>query len=216
MPMTSPSPSLVDRAVDLLRAGELIILPTDTVYGIAADVRVDDAVTAIYRAKQRDPSQPLQLLFGRDPALLEQYAAPTPAALRLVEALGPGAWTIIVPARPGWSSPALSGGATVGFRIVPVDLVLDIVDALGAPLAATSANVHGGPSPITAAEASRQVGAFCTMTIDGGPTAQGIDSTVIDLSGDQPVILREGAIAAQDLARILGLATIPVRRSVRS
>ncbi|GIW17724.1 MAG: threonylcarbamoyl-AMP synthase [Tepidiforma sp.] len=216
MPMTSPSPSLVDRAVDLLRAGELIILPTDTVYGIAADVRVDDAVTAIYRAKQRDPSQPLQLLFGRDPALLEQYAAPTPAALRLVEALGPGAWTIIVPARPGWSSPALSGGAMVGFRIVPVDIVLDIVDALGAPLAATSANVHGGPSPVTAEEASRQVGAFCAMTIDGGPAAQGIDSTVIDLSGAEPVILREGAIAAQDLARILGLATIPVRRSVRS
>ncbi len=214
--MTSPSPSLVDRAVHCLRSGELVILPTDTVYGIAADVRLDEAVTAIYRAKQRDPSQPLQLLFGRDPALLLQYADPTPAALRLVDALGPGAWTIIVPARTGWSSPALSGGTTVGFRIVPVDIVLDIVDALGAPLAATSANVHGGPSPVTAGEAARQVGPFCAMTIDGGPTARGLDSTVIDLSGDEPVILREGAIAAPDLARILGLATIPVRRSVRS
>jgi L-threonylcarbamoyladenylate synthase len=214
--MTQPSPTLVDRAVELLRAGELVILPTDTVYGIAADVRCDEAVRAIYRAKQRDPSQPLQLLFGRDPALLEAYAAVTPAARRLVEALGPGPWTIIVPCRAGWTSPALAGGSTVGFRVVPVDLVLDIVDALGAPLAATSANVSGGPSPVTAEEAARQVGAFCSLSIDGGPTAEGLDSTVIDLSGDDPVILREGAITADRLARILGLATIEVRRSVRS
>jgi L-threonylcarbamoyladenylate synthase len=214
--MNHPSFSLVDRAVELLSAGELVILPTDTVYGIAADVRRDEAVEAIYRAKHRDPSQPLQLLFGRDAALLEQYASLTPAARRLVEALGPGAWTIIVPCRPGWTSPALAGGSTVGFRVVPVDIVLDIVDALGAPLAATSANVHGGPSPVTADEAARQVGAFCAMTIDAGPTAQGIDSTVIDLSGDEPIVLREGAIAAADLARILGVAAIPVRRSVRS
>ncbi|GIW13092.1 MAG: threonylcarbamoyl-AMP synthase [Tepidiforma sp.] len=214
--MNAPSPSLVDRAVECLRAGELIILPTDTVYGIAADVRSDDAVTAIYRAKRRDPSQPLQLLFGRDVSLLDRYAVLTPAARSLVEALGPGAWTIIVPCRPGWTSPALSGGSTVGFRIVPVDIVLDIVDALGAPLAATSANVHGAPSPVTAEEASRQLGAYCSMTIDAGPTAQGIDSTVIDLSGDEPVILREGAIVAEDLARILGVPAITVRRSVRS
>lgn len=216
MPVNQPRPSLVDRAVEALRAGELVILPTDTVYGIAADVRCDDAVEAIYRAKQRDPSQPLQLLFGRDTSLLERYAQLTPAALRLVEVLGPGAWTIVVPCRPGWSSPALSGGTTVGFRIVPVDIVLDIVDALGAPLAATSANVHGGPSPVTADEAARQLGPFCAMTIDAGPTAQGIDSTVIDLSTDEPVLLREGAIAAADLARILGLPAIPVRRSLRT
>lgn len=213
--MTDPSLSLVDRAVDLLLRGELVILPTDTVYGIAADVRIDDAVEAIFRAKQRERTQPLQLLFGRDAALLERYAVLTPMARRLVDALGPGPWTIIVPARHGFASPALGGGTTVGFRVVPVELVLDIVDALGAPLAATSANVHGAPSPTTAEEAGRQLGAFCAMTIDAGPTAQGIDSTVIDLSGEAPVILREGAIAADALARILGLATIQVRRSLR-
>ncbi|WP_322796013.1 L-threonylcarbamoyladenylate synthase [Tepidiforma sp.] len=214
--MTDSSPGgLVAAAVSALQAGDLVILPTDTVYGIAADVRNDDAVRAIYRAKQRDPGQPLQLLFGRQSVLLEQYAVLTPAAMRLVETLGPGAWTVIVPRRPGWDSPALSGGNTVGFRVVPVDLVLDIIDALGAPLAATSANVSGGPSPTTADEARRQVGAFCSVVIDGGPTAHGLDSTVIDLSGAEPEILREGAIPADTVARILGLATIPVRRSVR-
>ncbi len=208
-------PNLVERAVEVLRDGELVILPTDTVYGIAADVRNDDAVEAIYRAKQRDPSSPLQLLFGRDTSLISRFAKVTSAAQRLIDELGPGGWTVIVPVAPGFSSRALAGGNTVGIRVVPVELVLDIVDALGAPLAATSANVAEGPSPTTCDEAKAQVGAFCAMAIDGGPTEQGIDSTVIDLAAEHPQILREGAIDRATIARILGLPQIPVLRSVR-
>ncbi len=214
MPQTS-NPGIVDRAVEVLRDGELIIIPTDTVYGIAAYACDDDAVRALYAAKQRDPGVPLQLLFGRDTALLGEYAALTEPARRLIQTLGPGAWTIVVPAREGWDSPALSGGRTVGIRIVPVDLVLDIVDRLGAPLAASSANVSEAPSPTTCAEAERQVGVFCALSIDGGPTQQGLDSTVIDLSGPEPRILREGAIDRATIARILDLSQIPVLRSVR-
>ncbi|GMV86009.1 MAG: threonylcarbamoyl-AMP synthase [Dehalococcoidia bacterium] len=210
-----PGPTIVERAVQVLRDGELVILPTDTVYGIAADVRDDEAVRALYAAKQRDPSLPLQLLFGRDPRLLDSYAVITGPARRLISALGPGAWTVIVPAREGWDSPALSGGRTVGIRIVPVGLVLDIVDRLGAPLAASSANVSDGPSPATSEEAERQLGVFCALSIDGGPTEQGIDSTVIDLAGEDPRILREGAIDRDTIARILGVSQIPVLRSVR-
>lgn len=209
------SPGIVDRAVEVLRDGELIIIPTDTVYGIAADARDDAAVRALYAAKQRDPAAPLQLLFGRDAALLGEYAVLTELARRLIEALGPGAWTIVVPAREGWDSPALSGGRTVGIRIVPIDLVLDIIDRLGAPLAASSANVSESPSPTTCDEAERQVGVFCALSIDAGPTEQGLDSTVIDLSGDEPRIPREGAIDRATVARILGLSHIPVLRSVR-
>lgn len=209
------SPGIVDRAVEVLRDGELIIIPTDTVYGITADARDDDAVRALYAAKQRDPAAPLQLLFGRDTALLGEYAVLTEPARCLIEALGPGAWTIVVPAREGWDSPALSGGRTVGIRIVPVELVLDIIDRLGAPLAASSANVSEAPSPTTCEEAERQVGVFCALSIDAGPTQQGLDSTAIDLSGDEPRILREGAIDRATVARILGLSHIPVLRSVR-
>ena len=209
------TPGIVEKAVEVLRSGELIIIPTDTVYGIAADVRDDEAVRALYAAKQRDPSVPLQLLFGRDTRLLDQYAVLTDAARSLFQALGPGPWTVVVPAREGWDTPALSGGRTVGIRVVPVDLVLDIVDRLGAPLAASSANVSEGPSPTTCEEAERQVGVFCALSIDGGPTAEGIDSTVIDLSGPEPRILREGAIDRATVARILGLSDIPVLRSVR-
>jgi tRNA threonylcarbamoyl adenosine modification protein (Sua5/YciO/YrdC/YwlC family) len=208
-------PGIVERAVEVLRGGELIIIPTDTVYGIAADVRDDDAVRTLYAAKQRDPAEPLQLLFGRDTALLGLYAVLTEPARRLMEELGPGAWTIVVPARDGWDSPALAGGRTVAIRIVPVDLVLDIVDRLGAPLAASSANVSGGPSPATCEEAERQVGVFCALSIDAGPTPERLDSTVIDLSGPEPRILREGAIDRAAVARILGMSQIPVLRSVR-
>ncbi len=209
------TPGIVEQALEVLRAGELIIIPTDTVYGIAADVRDDDAVRALFAAKQRDPAAPLQLLFGRDSEMLARYAGVTPPARKLIEALGPGAWTMIVPARAGWESPALSGGRTVGVRIVPVELVIEIVDRLGAPLAASSANVSGGPSPTTCEEAERQVGVFCALSIDAGPTDQGMDSTVIDLSGSEPRILREGAIDRATIARILGLSQIPVLRSVR-
>lgn len=210
-----PEPNLVQRAVEALRDGDLIILPTDTVYGIAADIRDDDAVEAIYRAKQRDPSSPLQLLFGRDTGLIARYAAVTPAAQHLIDTLGPGGWTIIVPVAAGFASRALAGGETVGIRIVPVDVVLDIVDGLGAPLAATSANVSEAPSPTTCDEAKRQLGAFCAMAIDGGPTDAGIDSTVIDMASDPPRILREGAIDRATIARILDLPEISVLRSVR-
>ncbi len=216
MPTLQPSAEAVSVASDALARGGLVIVPTDTVYGIAADARDDAAVLAVYAAKRRSADFPLQLLFGRDPSWLERHAVVTPAARTLVDALGPGGWTIIVPAREGWSSPALSGGATVGFRMVPVEITLDVIDALGGPVAASSANISGGTSPLTCAEAVAQVGAACAAAIDNGPTPQGIDSTVIDASSADVRILREGAIDRATVARILGLAQIPVARSIRS
>ena len=216
MKLLTASAEAATAAAESLRAGGLAILPTDTVYGIAADVSNDDAVRAIYTAKRRNPDFPLQLLFGRESACLSRFADLTPTARKLVDALGPGGWTIIVPCQAGWDSPALSGGRTVGFRMVPVAVTLDVLDMLGGPVAASRANIAEQPSPTTCADAVAQVGGACEVAIDAGPTAQGIDSTVIDLSTDEPRILREGAIDRATVARILGLAQIPVVRSVRS
>jgi tRNA threonylcarbamoyl adenosine modification protein (Sua5/YciO/YrdC/YwlC family) len=209
-------PDGVAAAAAALAGGQLAILPTDTVYGVAADIRNDDAVSSIYGAKRRAADFPLQLLFGRDATLIERYAVVNAAARKLVDALGPGAWTIVVAAREGWDSPALSGGRTVGFRVVPVDVTLDVLDRLGGPVAASSANVSGGASPTTCADAVAQLGESVAVAIDAGPTAKGLDSTVVDVSGDAPSILREGAIDRATVARILGLTEIPVVRSVRS
>ena len=210
------TPEGAREAAACLGAGQLAILPTDTVYGVTADIANDEAVRAIYAAKRRNPDFPLQILVGRDAAMLGRYASVTPAARTLVEQLGPGGWTVIVPARDGWDSPALSRGRTVGFRMVPVEVTLDVIDGLGRPVAASSANVAEQPSPVTCAAAVDQLGSECAVAIDAGPTSAGMDSTVIDLAGDQPRILREGAIDRATVARILNLAHIPVLRSVRS
>ncbi|MEX0783549.1 MAG: L-threonylcarbamoyladenylate synthase [Dehalococcoidia bacterium] len=205
----------VAEAVRLLRAGKLAILPTDTVYGICADIRADAAVRALYTAKGKGSEAPLQLLFGSNGAHMRSYAVLNTHAKRLAGDLGPGPWTIIVRAQDGWDSPALAGGRTVGFRMPDSGVIRHVVDALGAPLAASSANRHGQPSPTTCPDAIAQVGDFAAIAIDAGPTPQGIDSTVIDCSTGDVRILREGAIDRQTIARILGLSDIPVLRSVR-
>ena len=203
------------RCVRQLRAGALGILPTDTVYGIVADIRSDAAVRALYAAKGKGNEAPLQLLFAPGPVEVARFATLNPPAAALIQALGPGGWTIIVPAASGWSSPALAGGHTVGVRIPDAAAVHELVRSLGAPVAASSGNRHGGPSPTNCAEAVTQVGSACEFAIDAGPTARGLDSTVIDCSGDDVRILREGAIDRHQVARILGLSDIPVLRSVR-
>jgi L-threonylcarbamoyladenylate synthase len=212
---TEPTEAAVREAAGFLAGGALVVVPTDTVYGIAADIRRDGAVRALYEAKGKGTTAPLQLLFGPDPSMLERYARLTGCASRLIESLGPGGWTIICPAREGWSSPALAGGTTVGIRMPAAPAVEALVRELGAPLAASSANRHGQPSPVTCAEAAAAVGAFCAMALDGGRAPAALDSTVIDCASDSPRILREGAIDRHRVARILGLSDIPVLRSVR-
>ena len=209
---SEPSPESIARVVAALRDGGLAILPTDTVYGVAADVRRDDAVRALYEAKGKSPDEPLQLLFPADPAALAPYARLSADAARLIDALGPGPWTIITPTAAGWSSPALARGDTVGVRMPPVATLQAVLEALGAPLAASSANRHGEPSPTTCAEALASLGQCCAAALDDGPTSHGLDSSVIDCSSTPPRILREGALPAATIAGHLGLDDIEVVR----
>lgn len=202
---SEPSPAAIARAVAALRAGGLAILATDTVYGVAADVRRDDAVRALYAAKGKRADEPLQLLFPADRAALAPYARLSADAARLIDALGPGPWTIITPAAGGWSSPALAGGDTVGVRMPPAATLQAVLAELGAPLAASSANRHGEPSPVTCAQALASLGDRCAAAIDDGPTAHGLDSTVVDCGASPPRILREGALPAATIAGHLGL-----------
>lgn len=202
-------------AARLLRDGALAIVPTDTVYGIAADCRIDSAVRTIYAAKGKSEEEPLQLLFGPDPEMLSGYADLRGLAGQLVESLGPGPWTIIARTVPGWSSVALARSETIGFRVPDAPVVHRLVEAVGGPLAASSANRHGQPSPLTCREAVAGVGWSCAVALNDGPAPAGVDSTVIDCSAAEPRILREGAIDRRTVARILGVRDIPVVRSVR-
>ncbi len=209
---SEPSPESIARTVAALRAGGLALLATDTVYGVVADIRRDDAVRALYAAKGKQTSEPLQLLFPADLTALAPYARLSPAAARLIERLGPGPWTIITPAAEGWTSPALAGGASVGVRMPPAVTLQAALEQLGAPVAASSANRHGEPSPTTCASAIASLGEQCDAAIDDGPTAHALDSSVIDCSAAPPRVLREGALAAETIAASLGLARVEVVR----
>lgn len=213
---TAITPDAIASCAAELQSGHLAIIPTDTVYGICANVANDDAVRAIYAAKGRGRTAPLQLLFTPELQDIHQIAVVNHPAQQLIDVLGPGGWTIIVPAAAGWQSPALAGGRTVGIRIPRSEVVGAVARRLGCPLAASSANRHGSRSPIMCQQAIDEVGDACAIALDGGPVAGGIDSTVIDVSDEsQPRIVREGAIDRQTVARILGLNDIPVLRSVR-
>ena len=207
-----PSPELIARAVEALRAGGLAILATDTVYGIAADVRRDEAVRALYRAKGKSTDEPLQILFPDDLDALTPYALLSSAAAASSRPWAPAPWTIITPVAEGWSSAALAGGATVGVRMPPAATLQAVLAQLGAPVAASSANRHGDASPTTCAQAFASLGERCAVAIDDGPTPHGLDSSVIDCSVTPPRILREGALPASTIAGHLGLAEIEVVR----
>ena len=205
----------IEAAIAALAEGELAIVPTDTVYGIAADALNETAVRKLYAAKGKDETAPLQLLFSPNEMRVDRFAEWTEPAKRLVAALGPGGWTIIVPAARGWESAALAGGRTVGVRTPNAPAVWDLTRGLGRPLAASSANRHGSPSPKTCAEAVASIGEHCRVALDAGPTLAGLDSTVIDCSKSPVRILREGAIDRLTVARILEMTEIEVMRSVR-
>lgn len=214
-PIFSVTDEAISRAVTALAAGKLVILPTDTVYGIAADGRRDVGPLRISAAKGRSEQIPLQLLFANSIDLVGRYAQLSGPAIRLLGTLGAGPWTIVCRAAPQFRAEYLGSERTVGFRIPDAPLIHRIVERIGGPLAASSANHHGQPSPTTCDEAVAQVGGAAALALDGGPTAAGIDSTVIDCSTSDVRILREGAISREEVARILGANEIPVLRSVR-
>jgi L-threonylcarbamoyladenylate synthase len=190
----------VDAAVAALRAGEPVVLPTDTVYGLCASPFEEKSVRRMYRLKGRDDLQPTALLAATVEGLLACVPELHEPVLR---ALLPGPFTLVLP-NPARRFPWLCGPTPerIGVR-VPV-LAPDtraVVEALGA-VAATSANLHGGSDPRRLEDVPGEIRAGCGAALDGGPLP-GAPSTVLDLSGDEPVVLRQGAVPAADaLARV--------------
>ena len=211
VPMTA---STIVTAVEQLRIGELVILPTDTVYGICADVENDAAVRALYEAKGKSYDTPLQLIFDSHLSF-EKYARLEQRFSKLIRNLGSGGWTLVLPASPGWNSLALAGGKTIGVRSPEVPLLRKLIRALGRPVVASSANRHGEPSPTTCNDAIKSLGMDCAFALDGGSTA-GLDSTVIDCVSDPVRILREGAIPAEQISTLLDLKEIEILHSLRN
>lgn len=200
LPATEDS---ITEAARILSAGGLVVFPTDTVYGVGAHAFQPQAVEKIYAAKirPRDKAIPLLLATPDDLSLVVESVPPT--AHLLAERFWPGGLTLVLRKRAVVST-AVSAGPTVAVRIPDHPVTQALIAALGAPLAATSANLAGNPSPVTAQEAVEELGGRIELVLDGGPCPGGVPSTVLDLTTDPPTILRPGAIAEEDIRAVLG------------
>ncbi len=187
------------RAVEALLRGQIIVYPTDTVYGLGCRIDDERAVRRILEVKRRPPTAPLPVLLA-DPAQLAEYVrAIPPAARRLISRFWPGALTVIF--RRSDKIPAIvaGGGETVAVRVPGHPVPRALVRATGVPLVGTSANSHGAPPPHTAQAAVYDLGDRVDLVLDGGRAPLGRESTVVDVTGETPAIIREGAIPARDL-----------------
>ena len=195
-------------AVALLRAGRIVAVPTDTVYGIAADLRLPDGIERLFAAKGRPPEKAVAVLLA-DAAQAEVLGVVGPAARVLADRFWPGGLTLVLPARASAALPPIlaAGTPTIGVRVPDHPAPRALAAALG-PLPTTSANRSGEPDARDAAEIAERLGDAIALVLDGGPIRGGPASTVVDCSGDLPVIRRAGAIAPIDIAAVLDAAGI--------
>jgi L-threonylcarbamoyladenylate synthase len=190
-------------AARAVRAGRLVVLPTDTVYGIGCDAFSATAVRALLKAKHRGPDMPVPVLVGSWTTIDGLVLGVPKAARDLIEAFWPGGLSLVLPHAPSlaWDLGATKGTVMLRMPLHPV--ALELLRDVG-PMAVSSANISGSPPATTAAEAQGQLGDKVTTYLDGGPSGDPVASTIIDLTGDQPRILREGAVTTEALAAVLG------------
>lgn len=196
------------QAIAVLRAGGVVALPTDTVYGIGVALDTPGGIQRLFAAKRRPPDKGIMLLLDAV-AQAGRVGVMTPAAVALADACWPGGLTVVVPQRPDVTLPdALTGGSpTIGLRAPANDAPRTLARAVGA-MPVTSANVSGMPEASDAAGILAQLGEAVDLVLDGGPAHGGPASTVVDCTGALPVILREGAIPKDRIASILTAAGV--------
>ncbi len=192
----------VDSGIAILRRGGIVAFPTDTVYGLGASVNRYRAVERIYRVKERPRRMALPLLLA-DRLQISEVAEPVPpVAWLLADNFFPGALTIVLHKSNSVPDIITAGGLTVAVRIPAHPIPVALADGLGMPLVGTSANLSGKPSVLTADEVHAQFGEKIDLIIDGGRCPGGRESTIVDVTGKTPVVLREGAISGEELKQV--------------
>lgn len=200
--LTPADPDLRE-AADRLRRGELVAFPTETVYGLGALGLDARAVERIFAAKGRPHSDPVILHVG-DPAWVPALVRSLPPlAERAMEAFWPGPLTLVLPKSERVPDVVTAGGDSVAVRMPAHPLALELIRQVGEPVAAPSANLFSRTSPTTAEHVLQDLSGRIEAVLDGGPTTVGVESTVLDLRGPEPVILRPGGVTQEQLARVL-------------
>ncbi|MBO6782514.1 MAG: threonylcarbamoyl-AMP synthase [Alphaproteobacteria bacterium] len=209
--MTAPgnilpaSDDAIARAADCLAGGGLVAFPTETVYGLGADARDDTAVARIFEAKGRPTFNPL-IVHLADTAQAQVYVEFDTRAAGLVDRFWPGPLTLVLPRRAesGLSLLVSAGLDTVAVRVPAHPLARKLLETFAGPVAAPSANASGEVSPTRAAHVAESLGENVDLILDGGPCDVGLESTVLDLSGDSPALLRHGAVTLEELEAAVG------------
>jgi L-threonylcarbamoyladenylate synthase len=186
-------PSAPARAAQVIRAGGLVVLPTDTVYGVAADLWRPEAVAALYEAKGRSPAKAIPVLLAGEEDIGQVACQVPPFAQKLAAAFWPGPLTIALPRRESVPD-IVSSLPTIGVRMPDHDQTRTIIRACGGALAVTSANRSGQPSSLTARQAADALGDRVALVLDGGRCSGGVPSTVVDVSGGELRIVRPGPL----------------------
>lgn len=203
------TPNMITKAAAILHRGGLVAFPTETVYGLGADAQNEAALRAIFRVKARPQDHPL-IVHLASQAHLEAWARDiSPAARALAQAFWPGPLTLVLNKQPGVLDLLTAGQPTIGLRIPKHPLAQALLQTFGKAIAAPSANKFTHISPTTAAAVEQELGTAVDLIIDGGNCAIGLESTIVDMSGTTPVILRPGMITAEEIGAVLGHAIFP-------
>jgi tRNA threonylcarbamoyl adenosine modification protein (Sua5/YciO/YrdC/YwlC family) len=185
-----------------VRGGELVVLPTDTVYGLGVDAFSPQAVAALLRAKGRSRDMPVPVLVG-SPRTLDGIATRLSSQARdLVEAFWPGGLTVVCHQQPSLAWDLGDTRGTVAVRMPLHPVAIELLTAIG-PMAVSSANVSGQPPATSVTEARDQLGDAVAVYLDGGPSGDALPSTIVDLTGERPQVLREGAVSLDQLRTVL-------------
>lgn len=194
----------IDRALDVLRSGGLVAIPTETVYGLAADASNESAVRRIFAAKGRPADHPLIVHVASAQHLQHWAAEVSPAARALADTCWPGPLTLLVPRAAHVLDVVTGGRPTVGVRVPAHPMALELLERFGGGLAAPSANRFGRVSPTTAQHVVDDLGDAVDLVLDGGPCPVGVESTIVDCTTDPPQVLRPGGIPTEQVAELLG------------
>ena len=189
-------------ATDSVKRGELVVLPTDTLYGIGADAFQPEAVDALLAAKGRGRDLPVPVMVGSWDGLDGLVLVVTPTARELVEAFWPGGLTLVVEHAPTLAWDVGDSRGTVAVRMPLHPVALEVLERTG-PMAVSGANRAGLPSPRTAREAQEQLGYPVAVYLDGGPTGDPVPSTIVDVTGEVPRVLRLGAVSLEELRTVV-------------
>ena len=191
-------------AAGALKGGRLVVMPTDTVYGIGADAFDSSAVTALLAAKGRGRDMPVGILVGSWHTIEGLVYTMPEGARDLIRAFWPGALSLVVQQAPSLQWDLGDARGTVMLRMPLHPVAIELLREVG-PMAVSSANVSGSPPAVDADDARRQLGDLVDIYLDAGPSAQQAASTILDLTGSEPRILRSGPVSAEGIAAVLGL-----------